>query len=148
MDTVPSRPALALPYRTLLSFVEKRVGLPDVDPLFYHALALLLSVLFLYARAPILKAFLISLVLLMDWLDGATARRYRQTGRSGYLLDVVTDRVSEAFIFAAEVGQVMGQVFFLLWIVNSALSLYSVRVNKHRSLPLRFMYLIALILPS
>ena len=145
MDIIPSRRSVALPYRTLLAFLEKRVFLPDINPSYYHAFGIVLSVLYLYARTPGLKMVIIVLIILADWLDGATARRYNKGRRAGYIIDVVTDRVSEAFIFSAESGTVVGQIFFLLWFINLILAFYSVYSNKHSSLPLRFVYLMALI---
>jgi len=61
------------------------------------------------------------------------------------MIDVVTDRVSEAFIFAAEAETAIGQIFFLLWLINLALAFYSVSSNRHTALPLRFVYLVVLI---
>jgi phosphatidylglycerophosphate synthase len=145
MDSIPDRPRVASAHRTLLSLLEKWVVLPDINPAYYHTLAVLLSVLFLYAQTVLQKALIIGVVLLSDWLDGATARRYRQVQRSGYVTDVVTDRMSEAFIFFAEIETVLGQVFFLLWMINSVLTFYSVYSSKHLSLPLRFSYMIVLI---
>ncbi|OGO48081.1 MAG: hypothetical protein A2W37_07415 [Chloroflexi bacterium RBG_16_63_12] len=124
---------------------EDRLFLPDLNPSYYHLLGLALSVLYLYARAPGLKIALIVVVLLADWFDGATARRYHRVRRAGYITDVVTDRASEAFLFAAEAGTVLGQIFFLLWMVNALLTFYSVYSNKHTSLPLRFVYIVGLI---
>jgi len=144
MELIPGRPSVASPYRGLLSFLERWVVLPDINPSYYHTLALLLSVLFLYAQTPLQKVFIIGVVLLTDWLDGATARRYKRVRRAGYIIDVVTDRASEAFIFSAEVGTVLGQVFFLLWMINAILAFYSVYSNKHWSLPLRCAYMIVL----
>ena len=145
MDPIPDRPRVASAYRALVSLLEEWVVLPDISPAYYHALAILLSVLFLYVQAPLQKALIIGVVLLTDWLDGATARRYNQVQRSGYITDVVTDRMSEAFIFFAEVETVLGQIFFLLWMINSVLTFYSVYSNKHLSLPLRFSYMLVLI---
>jgi hypothetical protein len=88
---------------------------------------------------------ILSLVLVADWLDGATARRYHKCCRAGYMTDVVTDRVSERFVFWSIVSTPLGQVFFLLWLANLILAYYSMRSNKHTSLPLRFAYLIILI---
>jgi phosphatidylglycerophosphate synthase len=119
--------------------------LPNVNPSYYHALAILLSVLYLYAFAPAQRITIIGIVLLADWLDGATVRRYRQPNKAGCVIDLVTDRVSEAFIFAAEVATVLGQAFFLLWIVNCFLTYYSVRANTHTTLPLRLAYLAVLV---
>jgi len=144
MDTIPGRSCLASPYRVLLSFLEKWVILPDINPAYYQALAILLSVLLLYAQTPLQKAPIIGVILLTDWLDGATARRYKQARRSGYIADVVIDRASEAFIFLAAVETVLGQVFFLLWMINTVLAFYSAYSNKHLSLPLRFAYMIVL----
>jgi len=145
MDPIPSRRSLASPYRTVLSALEKRMPLPNIHPSYYHTLALLLSILYLYAQLPAQKIVLVCIVLLTDWLDGATARRYKRGSRAGYLIDVLTDRASEAFIFTAEAGTILGQVFFLLWLINCALAFYSVKSNIHTSLPLRFAYLIVLI---
>ena len=145
MDVIPGRRSVASPYRALLSLFEDWLFLPDLNPSYYHLLGLALSVLYLYARAPGLKILLIVVVLLADWFDGATARRYHRVRRAGYVTDVVTDRASEAFLFAAEAGTALGQIFFLLWMVNALLTFYSVYSNKHTSLPLRFVYIVGLI---
>ncbi len=142
MDVIPGRPALASPYRALLTALEKRVALPNIPPAYYHLAAMLLSGLCLYTQAPWQTMALVGVVLVTDWLDGATARRYYEVRRSGYIIDVITDRTSEAFIFAAADGRLLGQVFFLLWLVNSVLTFYSVYSNRHTALPLRFAYLI------
>lgn len=145
MDVIPGRRSVASPYRALVSLFEDRVFLPDLNPAYYHLLGLALSVLYLYAHTPGPKILLIVAVLLADWFDGATARRYHHVHRAGYITDVVTDRASEAFIFAAEAGTALGQVFFLLWMVNALLTFYSVSSNKHTSLPLRFVYIAVLV---
>lgn len=144
MDTIPRRPPVASSYRALLTALENRMVLPRIHPSYYHLLAILLSVLFLYARTSWQKMALIGMVLVADWLDGATARRYTKDHRAGYIMDVVTDRLSEAFLFSAETGTLLGQAFFLLWMINTALTFYSVYSNRHAALPLRFAYLIVL----
>jgi phosphatidylglycerophosphate synthase len=128
-----------------MAFFEKRLPLPDVNPSFYSTLGIALSVLFLYAETPLPKALIIGLALLADWIDGATARRYGGSSKDGYLADAMADRASEALIFAAEAGTVVGQAFFVLWMINVALTFYSIRINKHWLLPLRFSYLLILI---
>jgi phosphatidylglycerophosphate synthase len=129
----------------VLSVLEKQVFLPDLSPSYYHTYAIVASILFIYAQAPWLKILILSLVLLSDWLDGATARRYHNCCRAGYMTDVVTDRVSEGLIFWSIVSTTLGQVFFLLWLANLILAFYSVHSNKHTALPVRFAYLIILI---
>ena len=146
MDTIPRRLPLASPYRTLMTTLENRMVLPRIHPSYYHLLAILLSVLFLYVQTPWQKIALLGVVLTADWLDGATAKRYGEIQKAGYVIDTVTDRASEAFLFSAGAGTLLGKVFFLLWLVNCALTFYSLRSNKHTSLPLRFACLIVLIL--
>ncbi len=148
MDTLPRRPTIALFYRALLSLLEKWVVLPNINPAYYQALAIGLSVLFFYTQVAWQRALIIGVVLLTDWLDGATARRYRQASKSGYISDVVIDRASEAMLFLAEAGTALGQGFFLLWMLNCALTFYSARSNKHLSLPLRFAYMVILIVQA
>lgn len=146
MDDIPRRPRVAAPYRTVLAALEKRIALPHINPAYYHVLGLGLSVLYLYAQTPIQKIWLIVLILLADWLDGATARQHKRGSRMGYFVDVLTDRVSEAFIFVAASGTWWGQIGFLLWMVNVALAFYSVRSNHHTALPLRFAFLLVLVI--
>ena len=47
MDNIPQRRTVALPYRSLLAFLEKRVYLPNITPSYYHVFGLVASVLFL-----------------------------------------------------------------------------------------------------
>ena len=129
----------------MFSALENRVYLPDISPSYYHAFAIAASILFIYTQAPWLKILILSLVLAADWLDGATARRYHKCCRAGYMTDVVTDHLSEGFIFWSIASTTLGQVFFLLWLANLVLAFYSVRSNKHTALPLRCIYLLFLI---
>jgi phosphatidylglycerophosphate synthase len=144
MDRVPVRPRVAGPYRRLLSSLEPRLALPDVNPSLYSAAGLGLAVIYLFAVSPAAKIALIALMLAADWLDGATARRYDRCSRAGYLTDVTADRAGEGFIFAAEAGAPMGRFFFILWLANVALSLHSIRSGRHTVLPLRAAFLVVL----
>jgi phosphatidylglycerophosphate synthase len=146
VDSVPARRAVAIPHRVLLSALEKWVYLPAVNPSVYSALGVLLSSSFLYAQGTQVKIAILVLVLVSDWLDGATARRHHTARRTGYIVDVVADRISEALIFASQAGTTVGQIFLLLWLVNVALAIYSIRSGKHSSLALRGFYLAVLLL--
>ena len=145
MDSIPGRRPVASAHRKVLSAIEKRVPLPDIHPSWYEVLALAASILYLFAWTPAQRIVLVTIALLADFLDGATARRYQRTSRAGYINDVMTDRASEAFIFTAAANSTLGQVFFLLWLVNCTLAFYSMQANRHTALPLRFAWLIALI---
>jgi phosphatidylglycerophosphate synthase len=140
MDSIPERRAVASAHRKVLSAIERRTPLPDIHPSCYGVLALASSILYLYAWTPAQRIVLVTIALLADFLDGATARRHGRTSRAGYITDVLTDRASEAYI--------LGQVFFLLWLLNCALAFYAIRTNRHTALPLRFAWLLVLILQT
>ncbi len=145
MATIPKRQAVALPYRSVLAFLEKRIYLPNITPSYYHVFGLAASVFFFYSEATWLKVLVLALILAADWADGATARRYNRCSRSGYMIDVVTDRASEGLIFSAGGEMPIGQVFYLLWLINLGLAYYSIHSGRHFSLPLRFVYMLVVI---
>ncbi len=144
MGHIPQRRAVALPYRSVLSALEKHIYLPDISPSYYHVFALVASVAILYVHTMWLQMLVLALILVADWADGATARRYSKCRRAGYMTDVITDRASEGLICVSGAGSTLGQVFYLLWLINLGLAYYSVRTNRHTSLPLRFTYMILL----
>ena len=144
MDTVPSRPGIAAGYRAVLAWLEPHIPVPGINPSWWSLLGLLGSVACLYVPTPAARFWLVLGVLLTDWWDGATARRHGTVTREGYIVDVVIDRFSEAFIFLTDVGSATGRVFFGLWMLNTALTLWGARSGKHRILPLRALWLVVL----
>jgi phosphatidylglycerophosphate synthase len=144
MGHIPQRRAVALPYRAVLSYLEKHIYLPDISPSYYHVFALVASVAMLYLHTTWVQVVVLALILVADWADGATARRFNKCCRAGYMTDVITDRASEGLIFVAGAGTTLGQVFYVLWLINLGMAYYSIRTNHHTSLPLRFVYMILL----
>jgi phosphatidylglycerophosphate synthase len=133
-------------YREPLERVERHLPLPQVPPWLYTAVGLGLSVLAFVVPFGWPFALLVAVVLLTDWLDGATARRHGWTGRSGYVTDVVSDRASEGLIFLAapNLGW-LSQLFIVLWLLNCVLTVVSLRGERHLALPLRFAYLVVIL---
>lgn len=144
MGDVPERPAIARGYRALLDILERFIPIPRIHPSWWSLLGLIGSVACLYVASAEWKLVLVSAVLITDWYDGATARKLGTTSREGYIVDVVIDRFSESFIFLADVGTTAGKIFFLLWILNTALTLWGAAKGVHRILPLRFAWLFVL----
>jgi len=144
MDTVPQRRAVTIPYRTVTSALERALRLPAVNPAAYQVVAIVGSLACLYTDSPWLKIGLILLILLTDWLDGATDRQHGQQSRAGYIMDVVIDRASEVIIFAGEMGSLVGNLFSGLSLVNMGLAYYSLKSGKHTILPLRCAWLVVL----
>lgn len=145
MDAIPERPAIARSYRVLLDFGERYIPIPDVNPSLWSLAGLLACIACLYASDPAISFSLVLFSWITDWYDGATARRFGKLSREGYLIDDVIDRFSEAFIFLADAStSIIARGFFVLWIVNTILTIWSVANGKHRILPLRFLYLLVL----
>lgn len=144
MDIVPKRRVVTIPYRTVTVALERTIRLPKVNPAFYQVVAIVASLTCLYTDSPWLKFGLIALILLTDWLDGATVRQHGQPGRPGYIMDIVIDRASEVIIFTGEAGSALGNLFFLLSLANIGLAYYSLKSGKHTSLPLRCAWLFVL----
>ena len=145
MDRIPERPAVAGFHRRALGFGERFVPIPDINPSWWGVFGLVGSVIYLYLTDPAARFAMLFFVWVTDWYDGATARRYGKISREGYLIDDVVDRFSEGFVFLGDVSSsAVARWFFVLWIVNCALTLWSVHTGKHRILPLRFAYLFVL----
>lgn len=144
MDKIPKRTTIAGLYRKPLSLLETAFTLSFLNPNYLQITALLLSVGYLFADNNYIRLVLVIIILISDWLDGASARSQKITSREGWMKDVVVDRVSEGFIFAAHLDYSLGKSFFALYIINIALSIYSVSSNKHLMLPLRFLWAIYL----
>lgn len=144
MDTIPKRQSIAGPYRKVLSFLEEKFSLPEINPSWFQMVGLFMSVYYLFLVSIPWKIAFISIILFLDWLDGAAARQQKKASMEGWMIDVAVDRFSEGFIFFAEIGTQIGMLFFILWIVNVVLSLYSVKTGKHIMLALRFFYIFVL----
>ena len=129
----------------MLAALEPHIPVPAINPSWWCLLGLVLSAACLYVPSPAAKFVLVVVVLLTDWWDGATARRHFTPSREGYIVDVVIDRFSEAFLFLADVHRYpAARVFFLLFLLNTALTLWSARTGRHRILPLRGAWLVVL----
>lgn len=146
MGTVPQRPAIARSYRWFLDAFEKHFSakIPWVNPSWYQLVGLFLSVFILFVQSDAIASLIVATVLLLDWFDGMSARVLGLVSRKGWMLDVTVDRVSEMFMFVPFL--LSGEWWwFFAGVVNILLSHYSVVTGKHRILPLRFFYLVFLI---
>ena len=146
MDKIPKRSQLAQLYRQPLHRLEELMPFLIKDPNYYQVIGLVFSFFFLFTKSNIHQIILISLILIFDWFDGATARKYNLTSKKGYLIDVVVDRISEGLIFSAILNSIVGKIFFSLYLLNNLLSFYSIKSGKHNIIALRFFYLVFLII--
>lgn len=146
MDQIPKRTAIAKIYRNVLDKYEDRLVFPVKDPNFYQIVSVLLSIVFLFKPGVLLAIILLVIILISDWMDGAVARKYNLVGRSGWMIDVAIDRISEGLILAVYLGTLMGKIFFGMYLINLIFSFYSVKSGKHIILAVRFFYLVYLLL--
>lgn len=145
MEVVPKRPNIASFYRKILSSFEGYLPLPNINPSWYEVFGLFLSFVFLYPFIIGAKIFILILILLSDWFDGATSRRYKTLSKDGYLIDLTSDRLSELVVFFPIDGTSLSWFFFFLALINVALAYLSVMTGKHKSMALRFFFLLFLI---
>jgi len=144
MDNIPKRTNLAGLYRKPLAWLETKISLSFLNPNYLQIIALILSFIYLFIDNNVTRLIIVTVVLISDWLDGATARSQKITSKEGWMIDVAVDRISEGFIFAIHLDTYVGKVFFGLYVLNTILSMYSISSKKHLILPLRFMWLIYL----
>ena len=145
MDQIPKRTGIANIYRSVLDKWEKYLIFPLKNPSYYQVIGLVLSVAYLFTSTLVIQSVIVGVILILDWMDGAVARKYNLVGREGWMIDVFVDRLSEGFIFAALLFTPIAVVFFAIYILNILLSMYSVKSGKHLILPLRFVWLLILL---
>lgn len=144
MDNIPKRTKITV-YRQYLEPLEKYLWLPIKNPDIYSLVGVVFSLSFFFIHNTLLLIVFIVIILFVDWLDGATARRYNLSSREGYIIDTVADRVSEACMFLPIFFSLLGSIFFFFYLVNLFLSCYALQFGKHYVLPLRFLYLLILV---
>lgn len=141
MGKLPERLRFASWYRALYQKIEPLMWVPRVNPSIYQLAALFLSFGFLVSDGTKVRFLLLLVVILLDWWDGATARKYGMAGEAGYMIDVAVDRLSEVIMFFPLNGSVSSTVWFVLALFNLLLSFLSYKRGRHTILPLRFIYL-------
>jgi len=123
-----------------LDHVVESLPLPRVNPNLISGLSILLSLVFILIQNQLAAVFVLLLVLVLDYLDGAVARKYNTQSEEGYVVDVASDRMSEGIIFS---------LFFFPWFflfsLNCLLSLLSVKKNIHIIIPLRHIFLVFIV---
>jgi phosphatidylglycerophosphate synthase len=92
-----------------------------------------------------LNIALLSIILILDFLDGAAARQQKSEQRQGYLIDTTSDKISDFLCVIGLIALPIGKVFLILVIINIFLQFYALKTNKHHILAIRFFLLVYLI---
>ena len=129
--------------REVTDFWILRLPLPNINPDIISYLALPFSLAFVccWDRYRLISFILFVLTLIIDWLDGLVAKKHNQVSEKGWVIDVVTDRLSEGIIFLR-----FFQPWFYFYVLNIFLTYLSYKFRKFSLiLPLRqffFLYLV------
>jgi len=116
-----------------------KLPLPNIKPNIISGLSILTSMLFiLVLKYSLILAFiLIIATLLLDWLDGLVAKKRNSCSEEGYMVDVVSDRLSEGIMLIP-----FFVPWFYLFALNSILTLLSFAKSRHIIIPLRHLFLV------
>lgn len=140
MATIPEKSIAAKPYRYILNKLEPHLVFPTKNPDVYSAFSVILSIPFLVVTDTAARLVLLTLVLFLDWMDGAAARKFKGISKKGYVIDVVFDRMSDGIIAASILGTTVGNLLFSLYLVNNILTIYAIKTGKHYLLAVRAFY--------
>lgn len=126
--------------RAITDYYVLRLPLPRINPNILSGLSIISSLGFILSLSlseSSLKlpfAFLI-ITLLLDWLDGLIAKKHCLASEKGYIVDVASDRLSEAILFIPFFFP-----WFYLFTINMILTMFSFVRNRHIILPLRLIF--------
>lgn len=137
---IPRRVELAGKIRKLYDHWLIRLPWPNIDPTAVSLLSVMAALGFVYFHMHDyywIAVIMLILNMLFDVIDGVIARKYFRTSRKGWIIDTLTDRMSELIIVS-----VFFTPWFYFWIVNVVLSFRSYVTNKSFILYLRVFFLI------
>ena len=125
--------------RSKVDKVGLALPLPNVNPNAVSGLSILTSMLFVLflSHFPLVSAVFLIITIMLDWFDGLIAKKFGRVSEEGYIVDVMSDRLSEGIIFS-----VFFFPWFFLFVLNCLLSMRSVVRKKHIIIPLRHIFLV------
>ncbi|MDP3964059.1 MAG: CDP-alcohol phosphatidyltransferase family protein [bacterium] len=136
---IPGRNTLAVHIRKL-NPISSSWPLPDINPTLVSLASLVFAPIFLMLHlAELFWMAWIALIMnfLLDGFDGAIARKFKRESFQGWVIDSVFDRLSEAVIFI-----LFGPFWIALFIINSGLTVYSIRFHRNMVMPVRVFFII------
>lgn len=142
LSQVHKKTRLVRRVRAVVDYLFLRLPLPKVNPNVLSGLSIITSLLFvltLRVSSTVALSFII-ITLLLDWFDGLIAKKHNLCSEEGYIVDLVSDRVSEGIMFTP-----FFVPWFFLFVINSILAVVSFIKRKHIVLPLRHAFLITFV---
>lgn len=124
--------------RAVTDYYLLKLPLPKINPNIVSGMTIMTSLGFVFSlseSSPKLPFAFLMLTLLFDSLDGLITRKHNIASEKGYIVDLTSDRISEAILVIP---------FFFPWfyffVINMILTLFSFVSNKHIILPLRAIF--------
>jgi len=127
--------------RAMTDYFMLRLPLPKINPNIVSGMSIITSLGFVLSLSLsenlIISFAFLAATLLLDWLDGLIAKKHNLVSEEGYMVDVVSDRLSEGIIFVP-----FFVPWFFLFSLNNILAIFSFTRKKHIILPLRHIFII------
>ena len=142
MIDIPKKISLVRIMRDWLDSRLIKLPWPKVNPSYISFVSLVFSIFFVFIWLygdKWLAAFILFLGLTLDWIDGLVARKYHEASSKGWMIDVLTDRLSEGIIFSYAASF---YPWFSLFLINCLLSFLSFKIKRHLIMPLRQLFLV------
>ncbi|MFC1662597.1 CDP-alcohol phosphatidyltransferase family protein [Patescibacteria group bacterium] len=139
---MPQKLSIIQKCREITDLWIRRLPLPNINPSIISFLAIPFSLAFiiLWDDNQTAAFIFLALTLITDWLDGILAKKHHRESEKGWVIDTVTDRLSEGIIFLKFFNP-----WFYVFLANIVLSLISYKSKKAILIPLRqvfFLYII------
>lgn len=125
--------------KELRNILFSKIYLPKINPNLLSSFSILLSMLFIliFGVNKFLSTIILTLILILDALDGEIARRYKISSEKGYIIDIICDRVSESLLVFP-----LFYPWFFIFTFNLFLTIISFNKRIHIIFPLRHVLLL------
>lgn len=148
MDSAPRKTDWVTTLRRPLYSIEKYLP-GDINPNIWTAAMMLPSVLFIFTpfTTPWNILCIIS-AMILDWLDGAYARKRKSTSMHGHIVDITFDKLSEVLIITPFIGTWFGVILLVIFLLNLYFTKRIFTTNQHFHLNTRFIVILYLLTNS
>jgi|GEM_PF-4399492 len=107
----------------------------------YQIVEILLSVMYLFVSRLAFKITFILSIIGVDLFGELIHKKYKGASKEYEKNNIAVDRITELFIFSAELSHPLGRVFLFLAILNTLLSYHKLNTGKNFILELKLLYL-------
>ena len=114
------------------------------EPSNYQIIEIFVSISYLFVHNIIYKFILIFSVIAVDFIGIKIHKKYRIHVKDYEKNNTAVNRITELFIFSAEIYNPLGKAFFFMAILNTLLSYHKLNSGRNLILDLKLIYLFPL----